>query len=132
MRANDRRRFLDNIISDAGRLTAVVQRLRELARAEATPTSGMTTIADAMADLRSGFETLGIEANGDLDRAIQISAESARITLSHLADNAARHGAAHLTITADTQGENLGFVANFYRRPEWATIVGSAAGGTER
>ncbi|WP_400770786.1 ATP-binding protein [Methylosinus sporium] len=107
MRANDRRRFLDNIISDAGRLTAVVQRLRELARAEATPTSGMTTIADAMADFRSGFETLVIEANGDLDRLIQISAESASITLSHLADNAARHGATHLTITADTRGENL-------------------------
>jgi hypothetical protein len=26
----------------------------------------------------------------------------------------------------------FGSVANFYRRPEWATIPGSAAGGTER
>lgn len=107
MSAADRHRFLDNIISDAGRLTAVVQRLRELARAEATPTSGTTTAADAVADLRAGFETLGIEARGDLDRAIRISAESARIVLSHLADNAARHGATHLTIAAAAQGDGL-------------------------
>lgn len=107
MNADDRCRFLDNIISDVGRLTAVVQRLRELARAETTPISGATTVADAVADLRSGFETLGIEANGDLDRRIQISAESARIVLSHLADNAARHGAKNLTIAAVRQGDDL-------------------------
>jgi len=107
MSTEDRRRFLDNIISDAGRLTAVVQRLRELARAEATPTSGSTTAADAVIDLRSGFETLSIEANGDLDRAIRISAENVRIVLSHLADNAARHGATQLTIAAAVQGEDL-------------------------
>lgn len=107
MKTDDRRRFLDNIISDAGRLTAVVQRLRELARAEATPTSGTTTAADAVADLRSSFETLRVEANGDVDRPIQISSESARIILSHLADNAARHGATHWTIAAVRQGEDL-------------------------
>lgn len=34
MTGAERRHFLDNIISDTGRLTAIVQRLRELARAE--------------------------------------------------------------------------------------------------
>ncbi|WP_166146010.1 ATP-binding protein [Methylosinus sp. RM1] len=107
MNIDDRRRFLDNILSDTGRLTAVVQRLRELARAEATPTLGTTTMADAVTDLRSTFESLGIEAHGDIDRPIRISAESARIILSHLADNAARHGATQLTIAASAQGEDL-------------------------
>ncbi|WP_051949285.1 ATP-binding protein [Methylosinus sp. PW1] len=41
------------------------------------------------------------------DRPIRLSAENARIILSHLADNAARHGAAYLTIAAAAQSEDL-------------------------
>ncbi|WP_370631442.1 ATP-binding protein [Methylosinus sp. Sm6] len=107
MSADHRRRFLDNIISDTERLTAVVRRLHELARAEAAPTEGQTRIADALADLRSGFSTLDIETNGDIDLPIRMSAESARIVLFHLADNAARHGATLLTITAARQSDAL-------------------------
>jgi signal transduction histidine kinase len=107
MSADDRRRFLDNIISDTERLTAVVRRLHELARAESAPTEGQTRISDAIADLRSGFPTLEIEANGDIGLPIRMSAESARIVLFHLADNALRHGAALLTITAVRQSDEL-------------------------
>jgi signal transduction histidine kinase len=107
MSADDRRRFLDNIISDTERLTAVVRRLHELARAEAAPTEGQTRIADALADLRSGFSTLEVEANGDIGLPIRVSTESARIVLFHLADNALRHGAALLTITAARRSDDL-------------------------
>jgi signal transduction histidine kinase len=107
MSADDRRRFLDNIISDTERLTAVVRRLHELARAEAAPTEEQTRIVDALADLRSGFPTLEIEENGDIDLPIRMSAESARIVLVHLADNASRHGATLLTITAARRSDEL-------------------------
>lgn len=95
----DQFRFLDNIISDTGRLTTIVQRLRELARAEAAPLAGTTTLAAATADLRTGFSTLKIEADGALSTPIRISAENARIVLSHLADNAMRHGARRLVVS---------------------------------
>jgi len=49
MNDSDRCRFLDNIVSDAGRLTAIVQRLRELARAENPLTPGATRFAPVVA-----------------------------------------------------------------------------------
>jgi len=94
----DQRRFLDNIICDTARLTAIVQRLRELARAEGMPTAGTTTLAAAIADLRAGLPGLKIEAAGDLSVPVRISPENARIVLAHLADNAQRHGARLLQI----------------------------------
>jgi len=103
----DRQRFLDNIIADTARLTAIVQRLRELARAEATPTAGRTTLAAAVADLRAGFPGLRIEAEGDLGAPVRISPENARIVLAHLADNAQRHGARRLRIAARPDGASL-------------------------
>lgn len=99
MSPTDRRRFLDNIVSDTGRLTSIVQRLRELARAEGVPTAGTTTLAAAVADLRAGFAALRIEAAGELSSPIRISPENARIVLSHLADNAVKHGARCLSLS---------------------------------
>ncbi|MFS8035541.1 ATP-binding protein [Xanthobacter sp. AM11] len=96
----DQRRFLDHIISDTARLATIVQRLRELARAEGLPTAGTTTLAAAVADLRTGFATARIEARGALLAPVRLSPENARIVLSHLADNALRHGARRLDISA--------------------------------
>jgi len=103
----DRRRFLDNIVSDTGRLTTIVQRLRELARAEGVPTAGATTLTATVADLRSGFATLKIQAEGAVSEPVRISPENARIVLSHLADNALRHGARSLAISAHREADRL-------------------------
>jgi signal transduction histidine kinase len=101
MPSRDRQRFLENIIADTSRLTAIVQRLRELARAESTPPGGETSLRAAIADLRSMFDDLRIEAAGRLDAVIGMSPESARIVLSHIADNAQRHGATELNISVE-------------------------------
>jgi signal transduction histidine kinase len=101
----ERRRFLDNIVADAKRLTAITNRLRELARAEATPTDGATEIGPVIEALRSAFAGLSIRAGGEETGPIGISAESLRIVLSHLADNAERHGATRLSIDAEPRGE---------------------------
>ena len=98
MSDGERRRFLDNILADTRRLTALVGRLRELARAEAPPTHGTTRLAMVLAELRSAFPALAIESRGGPDPMLDLSADNARIVFGHLADNAARHGARHLTI----------------------------------
>lgn len=100
-----RRKFLDNIAADAGRLTAIARRLRELARAEQPPTSGAGPLAPVVEDIRAGFPALAIGADGDLDLIVRMSAENARIVFSHLADNAARHGARTLDIRIVRDGD---------------------------
>jgi two-component system, OmpR family, sensor histidine kinase CreC len=103
----ERRAFLDNIVADAERLTALLNRLRELARADNPQVRGRSALAPVIAELRSAFPELTIRAVGALEREARISAENLRIALSHLADNAARHGAKTLAIQAE---EERGFV----------------------
>ena len=94
----ERRRFLDNIAADAKRLTTITNRLRELARAEAPPTGGRTSVGQAIEALRSVVSGLSIEAGGELMAPVGISLENLRIVLAHLADNALQHGAARFAI----------------------------------
>ncbi|POR52541.1 signal transduction histidine kinase [Bosea psychrotolerans] len=107
MSDEERRRFLGNIITDTHRLTAITNRLRELARAESTPTGGATSLSPAIATLQRDVPELAIRAEGDLDGLIRISAENLRIILSHLADNALRHGATELAIVAAVEADRL-------------------------
>jgi signal transduction histidine kinase len=102
-----RRRFLDNILGDARRLTAIVNRLRELAKAEAQPSMGVTDVNGLLDSLRASYPGLAIVAQGDLDFKLAISGENLRIVLDHLADNSARHGATRFEIGARRQGEGL-------------------------
>ncbi len=103
----DQRRFLDHIVADAGRLTVIVQRLRDLARAENSLTAGETTLRTVVANVRAGFASLRIHLEGDADEPIRMAAENARIVLDHLADNAVRHGARSLTVACRREGDAL-------------------------
>ncbi|MGE7469358.1 HAMP domain-containing sensor histidine kinase [Bosea sp. NPDC003192] len=103
----ERQHFLDNIVADAKRLTAITNRLRELARAEATPTDGATSLGPVIEVLRSAFPRLAIQAGGDLASPIGMSAENLQIVLSHLADNAERHGATRLAVDAEPQADSI-------------------------
>jgi signal transduction histidine kinase len=94
----ERRKFLDNVIADAQRLTALLNRLRELARADNPQPGGSTTLATVVAATRGAFSSLSVEADGCLDQAVAMSADNAIIIFSHLADNAARHQAKTLHI----------------------------------
>ncbi len=106
MTAAERKKFLDNIIGDTQRLTALLQRLRELARADNPQTTGNTALNVTVADLRKAFPGLAIEMKGDTGLAIALSAENATIIFSHLADNAERHSATTLTIALErAEGE---------------------------
>lgn len=103
----DRRKFLDNIISDTGRLTKISVRLRDLARAENPVAVGAAKLSAAIAGLRSAFPSLDIRASGELDIPMRISEENATIIFSNLADNAMRHGSSTLELSAIRQGNLL-------------------------
>jgi signal transduction histidine kinase len=107
MTDKDRRKFLDNIIADADRLTKISGRLRDFARAENPIAVGAAKLSAAIAGLRSAFETLDIRASGDLDTPMRISEENATIIFSNLADNAMRHGSSTLDLSAKRQGDFL-------------------------
>jgi signal transduction histidine kinase len=102
----DRRKFLDNIIADADRLTKVSVRLRDFARAENPVALGAAKLSASIAGLRSAFAALDIRASGELDTPMRISEENASIIFSNLADNAMRHKSSTLDLSAMRQ-ENL-------------------------
>jgi two-component system, OmpR family, sensor histidine kinase CreC len=101
MSEGERRKFLDNVIADAQRLTALLDRLRELARADNPQAGGRTALAPIVAATRSAFPALSVAAEGCLDQPVAIGADNAAIVFSHLADNAVRHHAKALCIRAE-------------------------------
>ncbi len=107
MTDKDKRKFLDNIIADADRLTQISGRLRDLARAENPVAVGAAKLSASITGLRSAFPSLDIRASGDLDTPMRVSEENATIIFSNLADNAMRHGSSTLDISAAQQGNSL-------------------------
>ncbi|RUU36068.1 HAMP domain-containing protein [Mesorhizobium sp. M6A.T.Ce.TU.002.03.1.1] len=96
----ERRRFSNNIVTDAGRLNLLVRRLLDLARAENLAPSGESTSLGGALALLPAEDRLAvrIEAGGYIG--LRISAENAAIVLANLIDNSARHGATLVSITA--------------------------------
>jgi hypothetical protein len=96
----EQKNFISNILGDTGRLEAMTQRLRELARAETAPQNEHTELSQVISGLKSRFPTRAIEATGCLERSIGMSSEKALIVLSHLTDNAIRHNAKSVRLEA--------------------------------
>ena len=97
----EKRKFLDNIIADTGRLAKISGRLRDFAHAENPVALGAAKLSVAIAGLRTHFAKLDIHASGELDTPMRISDENAAIIFSNLADNAVRHGSSRLDIIAE-------------------------------
>src|SRR4029434_11208007 len=58
----EQKNFISNILGDTGRLEAMTQRLRELARAEAAPQNKKAEWSQVVGGLKSRFPTRAIEA----------------------------------------------------------------------
>lgn len=100
----ERRRFSNNIVTDAGRLNLLVRRLLDLARAENLAPSGETTSVRSALALLPVDTRLKVDAGVGGDLALRISAENAAIVLANLIDNSARHGATLVSITTTSAG----------------------------
>jgi signal transduction histidine kinase len=103
MSDSDRRKFIDNIVADADRLTKISIRLREFARADSPLVAGVSKLASPITGLRAAFPSLEIQASGDLDAAVHMSEENLAIVLSNLVDNAMRHGATRIDLVSARQ-----------------------------
>jgi signal transduction histidine kinase len=94
MSREERARFLDHIIADSDRLTALLERLRELARADLNVASGRSTLAEAVGD--APMVVLG----DGRDTPMSLGLEAARAVFGQLLRNAAEHGATEVRIGA--------------------------------
>ena len=103
----EQEKFLANILGDADRLERMAQRLRELARAEAVLQSDSSSLADVLQPLREWFPAARIETRGVLERPIKLSSETLLIVLTHLADNAVRHGARTISLETEDLSDQL-------------------------
>lgn len=100
----DRRRFLEHIITDADRLAALLDRLRELARTDQpVPTKGANFEA-ALAELAPSYPGLTLTKQGEAGLTVAFSPEALAIVLGQLADNSARHGAQRLGLSVCRSG----------------------------
>ena len=102
MEAAIQRRFLSNIIADTGRLTRLLDDLRDLARAETLPKADTCTLSALLDDLRRAIPGLTITGEGALDAAIALSSAALRLVLTHLAENAAQQGARRMHIAVES------------------------------
>jgi signal transduction histidine kinase len=98
-----RARFHANILADAERLSRLVRRLIELARAESAGLTGETTSLGEVVG-RLGIEGLAITVEAGADVRFAMSTESAAIVFSNLADNSAQHGAKSFRLSAHADG----------------------------
>jgi signal transduction histidine kinase len=100
MTPEERERFLANIVADAARLTRLVERLRDLARADNPVRAGACTLGEIAPALRTAFKGLELRIEGALELPLAMSAENARIVLSNLFDNAMTHAARSVAVAA--------------------------------
>lgn len=107
MTHEERERFLSNIVADAGRLTLLVERLRDLARADNPNTGGASTLREAADALAAAQPGLAIRLEGEADRCFAMSLENVRIVLGNLLDNARRHGARSVEIRGEFDDDDL-------------------------
>lgn len=101
MTSTERRRFLDNIIADSDRLAALLERLRELARADLDVASGRTTLREALAD-----EPM-VRLSGAVEVPVELGLEAMRTVFAQLIGNAAEHGSTELRVAARREGQWL-------------------------
>jgi signal transduction histidine kinase len=100
----ERRRFSNNIVTDAGRLNLLVRRLLDLTRAENLAPSGETTSLSGALSLLPVDDRLAVHVETGADICLRLSAENAAIILANLIDNSARHGAKLVSVDVASMG----------------------------
>jgi two-component system OmpR family sensor kinase len=97
MSKEERQRFLAHIIADSDRLTTLLERLRELARADLDVTTGSTTLLQVL----SGEPRVTMA--GATDVPIGLGPEAAKAVFGQLLRNATEHGATAVRVDAERE-----------------------------
>jgi signal transduction histidine kinase len=106
MTPEERERFLSNVLSDVTRISALLERLREMARADNPELGGAVAMADLALALRVRFAELDLSVSGE-SATLSLSPENAQIVFGHLLDNAVNHGATRVEIAASEEAETV-------------------------
>ena len=107
MTHEQRERFLSNVLTDAERISALLDRLREMARADNPELGGAIDLAAVGQGLRERFADVSIALEGEGAPPMAMSGENAQIVFGHLVDNSVRHGATAVTISAREEAGQL-------------------------
>ncbi len=110
MKPAERRRFLDNIAADSRRLSALVTRLLDLARADmARPEMGLSVdIAPAVAkavDARSGDLKITVDLTGAVP--VAVPATTIELVLATLLENSRQAGAGEVKVSSRLKDDAL-------------------------
>jgi signal transduction histidine kinase len=108
----DLKRFLSNITADADRLSALVRRLLDLARADmARPeVSDASDVAALAVRLADGLAAPGFEVESELPSGlprVAMAPETLETVLTGLIENARQAGASRVTLTASEANETI-------------------------
>jgi signal transduction histidine kinase len=111
MRPDQRRRFLDNIAADSRRLSELVARLLDLARADmARPETGAAVdlrgVAVRIADAWAGAMQIDIDLPGTLPL-VSVPAASLEMALSVLMENSRQLGATRVAVAGQVDGQRV-------------------------
>ena len=111
MTAADRTRFLANADADAGRLTLLVTRLLDLARADMTPgaAEARTALPSILARLADAHRSTTFAVQIDADDAVgdvALSAMTVETVLATLIENSRQAGAGCVTMTLSADGDD--------------------------
>ncbi|MGH6949807.1 MAG: HAMP domain-containing sensor histidine kinase [Vitreimonas sp.] len=107
MTPEQRERFLTNVLTDTERISALLDRLREMARADNPELGGAVALPDVVQGLRERFADVPIALDGEAAPPLAMSADNAQIVFGHLVDNSLRHGATGVAITASAEEGRL-------------------------
>ncbi|MDD5272836.1 MAG: HAMP domain-containing sensor histidine kinase, partial [Methylovulum sp.] len=106
----DQQRFIGNLLADTQRLKQLVNRLLQLARADALEPSRQDSIlVKVIAAVQNRFYERGLAVRADKlpDTPLAIAPDALEMVLSNLLENSLQHGADRLHITAAYQGKHL-------------------------
>lgn len=91
--------FLKNIGEDTQRLSLLLERLHDLARADNSFQPGQISLAELGPKLRARFPEAEIVWSGNVDAVFALSEENSLIVFANLVENATHHGADKIDIT---------------------------------
>lgn len=105
MTGEEREGFLNNIIKDSERLTLLVRRLLELARADKNEDEPVSANVASLAQMLDDRTPMTVTVDDPDQVALRISEEKLAIILTNMVDNSARHGASKLSVTVRRKGK---------------------------
>jgi len=101
MSPSQRARFIENIARNTKRMEELLASMRAFSLADQNALDGESRLNDILPDLSSRFVPMALSANG-ADSALPIHADTLRIILTHLLENAQQHGATEVLLAASS------------------------------